>query len=112
MKDKLAGAIVLSQPIVTGIRARRPAAAGHERHAGRIGAPPMPRQGTPNQADARQIAQTVREAKPGAILRSSAGEHGTVFVLGRDQGENATPSIVLAAEHYNMVARMLERTSP
>ena len=78
----------------------------------RIGAPPMPRQGTLDAADARQIAQTVREAKPGAILRSSAGEHGTVFVLGRDQRENATPTIILAAEHYNMVARMLEKSVP
>ena len=78
----------------------------------RIGAPPMPRQGTLDAADARQIAQTVREAKPGAILRSSAGEHGTVFVLGRDQRENAAPTIIVAAEHYNMVARMLEKSIP
>ena len=45
-------------------------------------------------------------------LKTSEGEHGTVFVLGRDQGENATPSVVLAGEHYNMIARMLERGMP
>src|SRR5690606_27055447 len=56
--------------------------------------------------------QAPREAKPGAVLRGSPGEHGTVFVLGRDQGENALPSVVLAAEHYNMVARMVERGLP
>jgi len=112
MKDKLAGAIVLSQPIVTGfVREDRLQPATSETSV-RIGAPPMPRQGTLNQADARQVAQTLREARPGAILRSSAGEHGTVFVLGRDQGENASPTIVLAAEHYNMVARMVEKNVP
>ena len=35
-----------------------------------------------------------------------------MFVLGRDQGENAAPSIVLAAEHYNMVVRMVETGVP
>jgi carboxypeptidase Q len=112
MKGKLTGAIVLSQPIVTAfVREDRVQPATSDTPV-RIGAPPMPRQGTLNLADARQIAQTVREARPGAILRSSAGEHGTVFVLGRDQGENAAPTIVLAAEHYNMIARMLEKNVP
>ena len=112
MKDKLAGGIVLSQPIVTGfVREDRVQPATSETPV-RIGAPPMPRQGTLSAEDGRLIAQTVREAKPGAILRSSAGEHGTVFVLGRDQGETAVPTIVVAAEHYNMVARMLEKNVP
>ena len=112
MKDRLAGGIVLSQPIVAGfVREDRLQPATSETPV-RIGAPPMPRQGTLDAADARQIAQTVREAKPGAILRSSAGEHGTVFVLGRDQRENAAPTIIVAAEHYNMVARMLEKSIP
>ena len=66
----------------------------------------------PNQADARAIAQAVREAGAAVTLKTSEGEHGTVFVLGRDQGENATPSVVLAGEHYNMIARMLERGLP
>jgi hypothetical protein len=112
MKDKLPGAIVLAQPIVTGfVREDRPQPTTSDT-AVRIGAPPMPRQGNLNQSESRLIAQTIREAKPGAILRSSAGEHGTVFVLGRDQGDNASPSIVLAAEHYNMIARMLEKNVP
>ena len=112
IKDKLAGAIVLSQPLVTAfVREDRLQPTANEA-AVRIGAPPMPRQGGPNPADARQISQILREAKPGAILRSSAGEHGTVFVLGRDQGESAAPSIVLAAEHYNMIARMVEKNVP
>ena len=59
MKDKLAGGIVLSQPIVTGfVREDRVQPATSETQV-RIGAPPMPRQGTLDAADARQIAQTV-----------------------------------------------------
>ena len=112
LRPKLAGAIVLSQPIVTSfVREDRAQPTASDTPV-RIGAPPMPRQGAADQATTRAIAQAVREAKPGAILRSSAGEHGTMFVLGRDQGENATPSIVVAAEHYNMIARMLQKGVP
>ena len=55
----------------------------------RPGAPAMPRQPNPNQADARQITQLIREAGAGVLIRTSAGEHGTVFVLGRDQARDA-----------------------
>ena len=112
LKPRLAGAIVLAQPMVTAfVREDRPQPTTSEA-AVRIGAPPMPRQGNQSQADARAISQIVREAKPGVVVRSSAGEHGTVFVLGRDQGDNAIPSVVLAAEHYNMVARMADKGIP
>ena len=112
MKDTLAGAIVLTQPLVGSfVREDRLQPTTSDTPV-RIGAPPMPRQGNATQADARQINEAVRAAKPGALLRSSAGEHGTVFVLGRDQGDNASPSIVLAAEHYNMVARMVRAGVP
>jgi hypothetical protein len=112
MKDRLRGAIVLSQPLVeTFVREDRPQPTDSEQPV-RIGAPPMPRQGSRSAAEARQITQIVREAQPGVVLRGSPGEHGTVFVLGRDQGESALPSVVLTAEHYNMVARMVERGIP
>ena len=112
LKDKLSGAIVLTQPLVQAfVREDRLQPSTSETPV-RIGAPPMPRQGSANQADTRQINELLRAAKPGALLRSSAGEHGTVFVLGNDQRENATPTIVLAAEHYNMVARMLQSGVP
>ena len=112
MKARLAGAIVLSQPIVTTfVREDRLQPTASDTPV-RIGAPPMPRQGAQNQGDARQVAQALRDASPGVVIRTSAGEHGTMFVLGRDQGENARPTIVLAAEHYNMIARMIERGLP
>jgi hypothetical protein len=103
----LKGAIVLMQPVQSEfVRADRPQPSSSDAPV-RIGAPPMPRSG--NAADARAIAQTLHDAGVGVLLRPSAGEHGTVFVLGTDRGENAVPSLVLAAEHYNMIARMLEK---
>ena len=81
------------------------------RRRSRIGAPPMP--GTRrSQDDTRRITQALREAGAGVLLRPSAGEHGTMFVLGRDAGANAMPSVVLAAEHYNMIARMIAAGVP
>lgn len=112
MKDRLSGAIVLAQPLVTGfVREDRPQPTTSDTPV-RIGAPPMPRQGNQDPQDTRRITQILREAKPGVLLRSSAGEHGTVFVLGRFRDDNPPPSVVLAAEHYNMVARMVERGLP
>jgi hypothetical protein len=110
LESKLAGAIVLSQPLVTAfVREDRPQPTTSDTPV-RIGAPPMPRSG--NQADTRAIAQTIREANAGVVIRSSAGELGTVFVLGQDQRENAIPTLILAAEHYNLLARMAEQNVP
>jgi carboxypeptidase Q len=109
MKDRLAGAIVLAQPMVTGFVREDRAQPTTSETPVRIGMPPMPRQGNQDPQEARRVTQIVRDAKPGVVLRSSAGEHGTVFVLGRYRDQNPSPSVVLAAEHYNMVARMVER---
>lgn len=111
MKGTLSGAIVLTQPVVTEFVREDRAQPSASDQPVRIGAPPMPRPTVP-QADARAIAQTLREAGAGVLLRPSYGEHGTVFALGRDQGANAMPTMVLAAEHYNMIARMVEKGVP
>jgi carboxypeptidase Q len=112
MKDRglLKGAIVMTGPQTQFTREDRPQPTMSDSPV-RIGQPPWvtPR---PSQADTRAIAQAVREAGAAVTLKTSEGEHGTVFVLGRDQAENATPSVVLAGEHYNMIARMLERGLP
>jgi hypothetical protein len=110
MKDRLKDAIVMVGPETQFTREDRPQPSLAEGPV-RIGQPPWvtPRR---SQADTRAIAQAVRDAGAGVQIRTSEGEHGTVFVLGRDQGENALPSVVLAGEHYNMVARMLARGIP
>jgi hypothetical protein len=110
MTPRLRGALVLTQPEASFIREDRPQPTESDAPV-RIGQPrnPGPRQ---DPAEARRIAQILREAGAAAILRTSAGEHGTVFVLGRDQGEHAMPTVVLAGEHYNLIARMLARAVP
>ena len=103
MRDSLKGAIVMSQPILTNfVRQDRadPSAPDYNRRRRRPagaegGAAP----------DAQRIARVMREAGIGVLLRPSIGEHGTVFVTGRDGGPGAVPSVVLSAEHYNMIAR-------
>ena len=47
-----------------------------------------------------------------AVLRPNQGEHGTIFVLGRDNPESASPTVILASEHYNMIVRMIEAGEP
>jgi carboxypeptidase Q len=110
LKDSLRGAIVLTQPEAMFIRDDRPQPSTSDAPV-RIGQPsPVAPRG--NQTETRAIAQALREAGVGVTLKTSEGEHGTVFVLGRDQGENAIPSVVLAGEHYNMIARMVKRGLP
>ncbi len=111
MRDSLKGAIVMTQPLQTAfVRADRPQPSTSEAPV-RIGAPPMPRT-SGSVGGVRAIAQALHAAGAGVLLRPSAGEHGTVFVLGTDRGDTAMPSMVLAAEHYNMIARMLHTGVP
>jgi hypothetical protein len=58
------------------------------------------------------VAQSLRNAGAGVILKPSRGEHGTVFVTGRDLGPGAVPSVTLSGEQYNMIALMLEHGVP
>jgi carboxypeptidase Q len=99
---KLKGAILFTSPIQQyAIRADRPAASGDLKA-------PSPRPTGPPQLNAERLA--VLKAEGIAVtIEPNIGEHGTVFVTGRDMGANAVPSIVLASEHYNLIARMLEQ---
>jgi carboxypeptidase Q len=117
MKSTLAGAILLAQPIQTSfVREDR----GQPTDPGYT-APPAPQRGQAAAAGQRggargggrgSLQQALRDAKPGVLLRTSRGEHGTMFVLGRDQGDAALPSVIVAAEHYNMIARMVAANLP
>ncbi len=109
MKDRLAGAIVMTAPEALFIKEDRPQPSLSDMPV-RIGQPPpvRPRQNTP---DARAISDAVRSAGVGVAIHSSEGEHGTVFVLGRDQPDGV-PTITLAGEHYNMIMRMVKRGIP
>jgi hypothetical protein len=102
---KLKGAILFTSPLQQyAIRADRPAASGDLK-------PPDPRPAGPPQLNAERLA--VLKAEGVAVtIQPNIGEHGTLFVTGRDQGANAVPSIILASEHYNLIARMLQQKIP
>ena len=112
---KLDGAILLAQPIQNSFVREDRAQPSDPSYTPK---PPAPQRGqAAGQGGGRgtgrgSLQQTLRAARPGVVLRNSRGEHGTVFVLGRDQAENAVPSVVVAAEHYNMIARMVAAGLP
>jgi len=58
----------------------------------------------------REAAAMMRSEGAAVALEPSRGVHGTIFVLGQSRDDDdAVPTVVLAPEHYNMIARMLER---
>ena len=102
---KLKGAILFTSPIQQyAIRADRP---GRERRSEAARSAPV----GPPQLNAERLAVLKAEGI-GVTIQPNIGEHGTLFVTGRDQGANAVPSIILASEHYNLVARMLQQKIP
>jgi len=119
MRDALKGAIVMTQPIMTAfVRKDRPQPTdpnyvpNSAAYATSVGQrPPRAGQEAPQQR-AQRAAQAFRDAGAGVLLKPSAGEHGTVFVTGRDGGPGAVPTVTLSAEHYNMIVRMLDRHVP
>ena len=101
----LKGAILFTSPIQQyAIKADRPAASGDLK-------PPDPRPAGPPQLNAERLAMLKSEVVA-VTIQPNIGEHGTLFVTGRDQGANAVPSIILASEHYNLIARMLQAKIP
>ena len=57
---------------------------------------------------------TLRDAGAGVVLRPSEGMEGTMFVLGNraNTADNSVPSVIVAAEHYNLIVRALESGAP
>jgi carboxypeptidase Q len=117
---QLKGAIVMTQPILTNfVRKDRPQpsdpdyvpmSAAYATSAGR-GRGPAPVGETAQQRNQR-VTEAVKAAGAAVILKPSVGEHGTVFVTGRDGGPGAVPAVTLSAEHYNMIARELQQNIP
>jgi hypothetical protein len=75
------------------------------------GNPPLP---TPTSATPTpQMLARLQAHRAGVVLRPGAMEHGTVRVQGsRDTAADAVPSVVLAAEHYNMLVRLVQAAVP
>jgi len=116
MRASLKDAIVLTQPMMTAfIRKDRPQPSDEHyepmsaAYATSVGARrPAPGEETPQQR-AQRLTAAFKAAGAGLLVKPSAGEHGTVFVTGRDGGPGAVPSITMSGEQYNMILRYLER---
>ena len=118
MRAQLKGAIVMTQPAMTNfVRKDRPQpsdpsyvpnSAAYATSVGRPATAAAPAGETPAQRGLRML----RESGVAVILKPSVGEHGTVFVTGRDGGPGAVPSVTLSGEQYNMIAGMLQRNIP
>ena len=117
LRPQLKGAIVMTEPIMTNfVRKDRPqpsdpnyqpmSAAYATSAGGRAGGRGR------GPSEAQRTSQMLREAGAGVILKPSRGEHGTVFVTGRDGGAGAIPTVTLSAEHYNMILQMLKQGIP
>ena len=83
-------------------RRRRPRRNRRPRPRGRGG-----NTGRAARARPQRRARILREAGPGVLLRTSRGEHGTMFVLGRDAARTRCRRSSLAGEHYNMIVRTM-----
>ena len=118
MASKLKGSIVFTQPELTNfIRADRPQPSDPNYVPNSAGYATNARVRSLNEAPApataaQQFARAVSAAGAGVMIKPSRGEHGTVFVTGRDEGSGAAPSVTLSAEHYNMILRMLAQNVP
>jgi hypothetical protein len=79
--------------------------------AARTGNPPVPAlaSATPSPL----MLARLQAHRAGVALRPGVMEHGTVRVQGtRDTPDDGVPSIVMAAEHYNMLVRMAQAGVP
>lgn len=110
LQPKLKGKIVLSQPIQTVFeRFDRPQPTLSDQPVA-IGAPR--RTAPPALVNRQTMTRLLSQARPAVVLRPNFGEHGTLFVQGVPNREATVPSIVLSSEHYNLIARMIQRGIP
>jgi len=113
-RDTLRGAIVMQAPPVTDANFIRRDRAQPADQPDAV-SPPAQQPGGRGQGPGSQqtAAQALRDAAPAAILVPSRGEHGTLFVqAGRPSAPQTSTRVVLIAEHYNMVSRMIARGIP
>lgn len=60
------------------------------------------------------LMQTLHDLGAAAVLRPTEGNEGTMFVLGSrtSTAANAVPSLIVAAEQYNLVVRAIRARAP
>jgi len=111
MADQLRGAIVLTHlPQLLFVDQDRPQPGLDDRPVA-TGNPSLPQART--RTPARELMPLLARSGAGVALRPSAYRDGTVGVLGnRDTTSDAVPSIVIAAEQYNVLVRLAVQGRP
>jgi len=124
LKSKLTGQIVMTQPVMTNFittdrvqptdpSAPAPVAPTNRRNYCAPATAGTPAGGRGGQGDAQRVAQIINEANPAVRLTATRGLHGSLFLQGgRYSAPARSANIVMAAEHYNMIARLLENKVP
>jgi Iap family predicted aminopeptidase len=111
MASQLRGAIVLTHLPQTQYRDNDRPQPGLSDDATRTGNPPGIR--VTSTASNQELRDILQRAGAGVTIRPSYYRDGTVGVGGnRNTPDGAIPSLVLAAEQYNMIARLAERGVP
>jgi hypothetical protein len=111
LADRLRGAIVLThRPQTEFLRTDRMQPSTGDGPV-QTGNPPLP---NPSSATpTAEMLARLRAHGAGVVLRPGAMEHGTVRVQGnRETADDAVPSVVVAAEHYNMLVRLVQAGVP
>ena len=111
LEARLESAIVLAaRPQAEFLSEDRPQPAA-DQNSVQTGNPPFP---SPSSATPRsELFARLGAHGAGVALLPSSTEHGTVRVQGdRNTPPDGTPSVVLAAEHYNMLVRLVESGAP
>ena len=109
--DRLQGAIILTaRPQDEFLAEDRPQPAGDDGPV-QTGNPPFP---SPSSATPRaELFSRLQQLGAGVALSPGPTEHGTVRVQGnRNASPKGTPSVVVAAEQYNMLVRLVEAGAP
>ena len=111
MSEQIRGAIVLTHPPVDSfVDGDRPQP-GLEDAPVATGNPSLPR--ARSSIPARELASLLQRLGAGVVIRPSTYRDGTVGVLGnRNTARDAVPSIVIATEQYNMMARLAAAGQP
>lgn len=111
MASSIAGAIVLTHQPQSAFRDDDRPQPGMNDDPIRTGNPPgIPVEST---VPRRELADLLQELGAAVTLRPSIYRDGTVGVLGsRATPEDAVPSMILAAEQYNMIVRLTQRGVP
>lgn len=108
--EKLRGAIILASPPQTVFQLTDRLQPADTTELVRIGGPEPPKeQQATSVVPANAMAALLQKLGAGAILRPGTELHGTITVGGSPSTpDGAVPTVIVMAEHYNMIVRMMQ----